>query len=187
MTKQDIRKMYTRKVTELLSQGYDIYPETMGGSQGEIAHIDLSNGSEILRVLLEKDSAYDDNYGDTVRIAVGRCTDRLHGNWQTIWNEHLEILSEIKLAQIREDFYTTMEAGKRMAAIRHERWRRHLADRPQDMGDACKSVGLRWLRKQPRMKTCQLSDIERMTRTQRPDGRIGYEIRAKGKCYSLHA
>ena len=52
MTKNDIRSIYTQKVTELLAQGYQIHPETMSGSQGEIAHIDLTNGSEILRVLM---------------------------------------------------------------------------------------------------------------------------------------
>ncbi len=52
MKKQDIRNAYTQKVTELLNQGYTIFPDTMNGSQGEIAHIDLTNGSEIIRVLL---------------------------------------------------------------------------------------------------------------------------------------
>ena len=54
MKKQDIRRIYTQKVTELLTQGYTIYPDTMNGSQGEIAHIDLTDGNEIVRVLLEK-------------------------------------------------------------------------------------------------------------------------------------
>ena len=45
MKKQDIRNIYTQKVTELLNQGYTIFPDTMNGSQGEIAHIDLTNGS----------------------------------------------------------------------------------------------------------------------------------------------
>jgi hypothetical protein len=48
MKKQDIRNAYTQKVTELLNQGYTIFPDTMNGSQGEIAHIDLTNGSEII-------------------------------------------------------------------------------------------------------------------------------------------
>ena len=55
MKKQDIRNIYTQKVTELLNQGYTIFPDTMNGSQGEIAHIDLTNGSEILRVLLTRE------------------------------------------------------------------------------------------------------------------------------------
>lgn len=35
MKKQDIRNIFTQKVTELLNQGYTIFPDTMGGSQGK--------------------------------------------------------------------------------------------------------------------------------------------------------
>ena len=52
MKKNDIRTAYTQKVAELLAQGYTIFPDTMSGHQGEIAKVDLTNGSEILRVLL---------------------------------------------------------------------------------------------------------------------------------------
>ena len=31
MKKQDIRNAYTQKVTELLNQGYTIFPDTMNG------------------------------------------------------------------------------------------------------------------------------------------------------------
>lgn len=73
MKKQDIRNAYTQKVTELLNQGYTIFPDTMNGSQGEIAHIDLTNGSEIIRVLLERGLCWshisDGFHGDVVSIA----------------------------------------------------------------------------------------------------------------------
>ena len=76
MKKQDIRNIYTQKVTELLNQGYTIFPDTMNGSQGEIAHIDLTNGSEILRVLLYREHHWErgeDGYiGDTVCLTVGK-------------------------------------------------------------------------------------------------------------------
>ena len=38
MNQNDINRAFTEKVTELLGRGYQIYPGTMGGSQGEIAH-----------------------------------------------------------------------------------------------------------------------------------------------------
>ena len=68
MTQNDIRQIYTQKVAELLAQGYQINPETMGGSQGEMAHIDLTNGSEILRVLIETRGSYSESYGDILTI-----------------------------------------------------------------------------------------------------------------------
>ena len=38
MNQNDINRAFTEKVTELLGRSYQIYPGTMGGSQGEIAH-----------------------------------------------------------------------------------------------------------------------------------------------------
>ena len=54
-----------------------------------------------------------------------------------------------------------------------------------ELGDAFKSAGLKWLRKQPRMKTCKLSDIEKMERVQCESGRRYYEIRAKGHRFTI--
>ena len=43
MNQNDIRRIYTEKVAGLLAKGYVLHPETMGGSQGEMARIDLTN------------------------------------------------------------------------------------------------------------------------------------------------
>ena len=53
MNQNDINRMFTEKVTELIAQGYQINPATMSGSQGEYAHVDLRKGTEIIRVLLD--------------------------------------------------------------------------------------------------------------------------------------
>jgi len=187
MTKNDIRRIYTEKVTELLAKGYIIHPETMSGSQGEIAHIDLTNGEEILRVLMESRYSYDEGYGDIVSIRVGRCTDEIRGSWNTIWNNNLETLSEIKLGKISENFYTTLEESNRMAAVRRGRWKRRYINQRRELGDAYKSVALRWLRRQPRMKSCKLDDISRMFLRTHDDGTTCFEIEAKGKTFYLHA
>ena len=188
MTMNDILKIYTQKVAELLAQGYQIHPETMSGSQGEMAHIDLTNGFEILRVLIETSLSFD-GYGDILTIRVGRCMDEIRGSWHTIWNNRLETLSEIKLAKISDNFYTTPEEGMRMAEVRLSRydWRVHNRDQRTELGDAYKLVALRWLRRQPRMKTCRLEDIDRMIRRTRSDGTACFEIEAKGKTFYLHA
>ena len=71
MKKQDINRIYTEKVAELLACGYQINTETMSGSQGEWAHIDLTDGSEILRVLVDSHSSFSEGYDEIVRITVG--------------------------------------------------------------------------------------------------------------------
>ena len=104
MNQNDINRAFTEKVTELLSRGYQIYPGTMGGSQGEIAHVDLYKGDEIIRVLLNRTIGRGEK-PDGIRLIVGRNTDRIRMNCfdtlgNTIWNNRLEILSEIEFCQI---------------------------------------------------------------------------------------
>ena len=116
MNQNDINRAFTEKVTELLSRGYQIYPGTMGGSQGEIANIDLYNGDEIIRVLLDHSVGHGEK-PDGIRLVVGRNTDRIRMNCfdklgNTIWNNHLEILFEIEFCQIGENYSPTWKPAK---------------------------------------------------------------------------
>ena len=196
MKKQDIRNLFTQKVTELLNQGYTLFPDTMGGSQGEIAHIDLSNGSEILRVLLCRDTHWErgeDGYiGDSVRLTVGKAAPdtQVFENWDGIvWNNRLETRFEIEWAWIgsnrRSDWYTTMEEGRRISRLQLERFKARHGQSVEVLGDAFKSAALKWLRKQPRMKTCKLEDIEQVQRVWDDNGKRRFEIIAKGKRYTI--
>ncbi len=196
MKKQDIRNLFTQKVTELLNQGYTLFPDTMGGSQGEIAHIDLSNGSEILRVLLCRDTHWERGeggyIGDSVRLTVGKAAPdtRVFENWDGIvWNNRLETRFEIEWAWIgsnrRSDWYTTMEEGRRISRLQLERFKARHGQSVEVLGDAFKSAALKWLRKQPRMKTCKLEDIEQVQRVWDDDGKRRFEIIAKGKRYTI--
>ena len=189
MNRNDINRMYTEQVTRLLAQGYQIHPYTMGGSQGEIAHTDLTNGSEILRVLLDRESSFG-GY-DLITITVGRNTDRIREGWtETIWNNHLEILSQIKLACITDTYFVTPEEAEGMAHKRLNRYRNtgsryDYTVKRRELGTAYKSVALRWLNKQPRMKTARLADIQKMTKETHRDGTFCYRIIAKGHDFTL--
>ncbi len=196
MNRNDIDRAFTAKVTELLAQGYQINPATMGGSQGEIAHVDLRRGSDTLRVLLESECGYG-AAPDHLRLAVGRCTEELDfrtfRSARIIWNSRLEILSEIKFAKVTDAYFTDMETGSAIEQKRFHRWRAKKVSGRRELGDAYKSAALRYVRRQPRMKSCRLQDIESVTRVNRthwsetlPD-LYGYEIKAKGKTFMLLA
>ena len=197
MNQNDINRAFTEKVTELLSRGYQIYPGTMGGSQGEIAHIDLCKDNEIIRVLLDYSAGHGEK-PDGVRLIVGRNTDRIRMNCfdklgNTIWNNHLEILSEIEFCQIGENYYTDAETGKAIQKKRDARRRAHRETIRRDLPDAFKCAALKYVQRQPRMKSCKLSDITRVTRVNRSSwGKVtpaldGYEIEARGKSFCLLA
>lgn len=197
MNQNDINRIFTEKVTELIDQGYQINPATMSGSQGEYAHVDLRKDKEIIRVLLDDGSDYEEGV-DFMRLVVGRSTDQIRmgtfdrlGN--TIWNNRLEILFEIKFAKIAENYFTDMATGVQMRRKRYLRWKQKDRRERRDLPDAFKSAALRYVQRQPRMKTCKLSEIERVTRVNRtkwsetlPDLR-GYEIVARGKTFFIQA
>ena len=190
MTQNDIHRAFTDKVSELLAQGFQINPATMGGSQGEIAHIDLRRGTEVLRVLLESESGFGRD-PDCLRLTVGRCTEDIgrasFGSHSIVWNERLEILFEIKFARITPEFFTDMETGRHITEKRFERWKSKKTPSRRQMGDAYKVAALKYIRRQPRMKTCKLQDIGRMTRTTLKDGRACFKIEARCNTYYLHA
>ena len=199
MKQQEIRNIYTQKVTELLNQGYTIFPDTMNGSQGEIAHIDLTDGNEIVRVLLNRDYRYHGEggyWGDTIRLTVGKAgRDTWVGNrWDgTIWNQYLEPRFEIEWADLsrgRGNWYTSLEEGRRAQEIQHARYgNRPEAYASEELGAAYKSAALRWVKRQPRMKTCRLEDITAMRRIRRVshDGKYEryFEIEARGQKLTL--
>ena len=197
MNQNDINRAFTVKVTELLGRGYQIHPGTMGGSQGEIAHIDLCKGDEIIRVLLDHSAGHGEK-PDGVRLIVGRNTDRIRMNCfdklgNTIWNNHLKILSEIEFCQIGENYYTDAETGRAIQKKRDARRRARRETIRRDLPDAFKCAALKYVQRQPRMKSCKLSDITRVTRVNRSSwGKVtpvldGYEIEARGKSFCLLA
>ena len=196
MTRKDLDRIFTAKVTGLLAQGFQIHTGTMRGSQGELAHIDLSKGSEIIRVLMEQKYDCHSECGDFISIRIGRNTEPLRGGWDdTIWNERLETLSEIKLAKVTDNYFTTMEEGETISKKRLARWQNsaRAGTSRKVLSDAYKSTALRWVQKQPRMKTCRLDEIESVTRVNKTAwGKVlpdldGYEIKARGKVFKLSA
>ena len=195
MKKQDIRNIYTQKVTELLNQGYTIFPDTMNGSQGEIAHIDLTDGSQILRVLLERGLCWshtgDGFCGDVVTLTIGRAAaDAWVGeHWDgTIWNNRLAKIFEISWAEVNgrgEGWYIGLDDAAFIGHIRMERYRNRPTGTREELGTAYKSAVLKWVKKQPCMKTCRLDDIEEMERVTDKDGNRRFEIQAKGQRFTL--
>ena len=198
MKKTTVERMYTAKIAELLNQGWHIHTSTMPGHQGEIAHVDLTDGSEIRRALLCREMTWGrsdaDFYGHKIIILVGKNTDRIWPGWDsTLWNGHMEILSQIELAEIEapdryhpEGWYTDMATAEDIQQLRNQRRKAQRIASERAVGTAFKSIALRWLRKQPRMKTAKLEDITKMVRYTTGNNRIGFKIEAKGKTFNLH-
>ena len=78
-----------------------------------------------------------------------------------------------------------MEEGRRISRLQWARYKAQQTERREEVSDALKSAALKWLQKQPRMKTCKLEDIETMIRIWNDEGKRHYEIVAKGKRYTI--
>lgn len=91
----DINKRYTEIVSEYIAKGFTVNTATMSGSQGEVAKIDLTDGSEIIRVLIRDFSDYGNTEGG-YEIVVGTAMDKVNPHEPDkmryiIWNDHLGV------------------------------------------------------------------------------------------------
>ena len=125
----DINREFTAAANSYMAQGYYINAGTMGGSQGEVAHIDLTNSTEIIRVLLTTFNNYLGTEG--VELIVGRVKDDIKPNqedrWSTVWNERLEVISSKKFYRLnnraQDGFYGTEEEANAAEEKRFDRYK----------------------------------------------------------------
>lgn len=101
----DINQKFTAKVAEYIAKGYTINTATMSGSQGEVAHVDLTDGKQVVRVLLDSFTEYDSfNSLSGLEIVVGTPADKVVPydtvRYNTIWNNRLEVIESERFYEI---------------------------------------------------------------------------------------
>lgn len=111
----DINRRFTEIVAEWLAKGYSINTASMSGSQGETAKIDLTDGKEIVRILVDRFSDYAANV-EGVEIIVGKALDadvrpNNNDNWATLWNNRLEVLQQERFFKIGENRVSGTQYG----------------------------------------------------------------------------
>lgn len=131
----DINKRFTEIVSEYIATGYMLNTASMNGSEGEISKVDLTDGKEILRVLITNFHDSECRYNlNGVEIVVGRVPeeDRVtphdDSNWFNPWNTHLEKLRQERFFQVGENrrggrFFGTQEDAEAAEMIRFQRFR----------------------------------------------------------------
>lgn len=203
MRYSEINARYTAAVTEWMARGYIINTASMPGSQGEVAHLDLTNGQEIIRVLLTSEGGPCESVGerfyDFTRLVllVGRVTDRTRphssGDYVTVWNNHLEVISQEEFYRIgrmnrsREYWWGTREEAIAQQDLNWERyWRRHVeTDRVFD-GDAARQVVLPFVRRQNNCRSVRAAEISQIVRRVNPyTGDIRYTVTARNHIFRL--
>lgn len=126
MKRAELNIIFTAKVNEYLAKGYTFNIETMAGSQGEIAKVDLTNGEEVIRVIMERNHSWE--LGEYFTITVGRATEVEPGISDTIWNNKLEVLDQeiFHQAAYGSDYLITREEAEKNANKRKARVERRI-------------------------------------------------------------
>jgi len=205
MLYKEINKRFTEIVVEYMAKGYYINTASQSGSQGEIAKVDVTDGKEIIRILIDNFNSWDDNTSlEGIEIVVGKVAenDRVTPNstrtWGTIWNNHLEVISEEKFYQVgRENRCGSKNYGTHDEAVeaQDKRYDRYRMNRQSDgehiFSQTVHSAVLPFVKRQPKCKTARLADIEKVysvVNTSRfSNGKVSksYYVVARGKRYKL--
>ena len=130
----DINQKFTAKVAEYIAKGYTINTATMSGSQGEVAHVDLTDGRQVVRVLLDSFTEYDSfNSLSGLEIVVGAPADKVvpydTARYNTIWNNRLEVIESERFYEIGSSkrrgntFYGTKAEAEQAEALSVERYK----------------------------------------------------------------
>lgn len=181
---KEIEAIFTQKVMEYIQKGYTFNCNTMSGSQGEIAKVDLRKGVEIIRVLMGTDYRREN---DTLHIIVGRNPEKYRNiRYNNIWNNRLEIIEETTFFKITENFYVeTEDEFRAIRDIQSNRRHRRAKSAYAELNENAKSIVLPFVKRQHGFKSCKLKDIDRVEKFIKHN-RTRYEVVVKGKVLTLH-
>lgn len=207
---EQINHRFTNAVTEWIAKGYTFNTTTMAGHQGEIAHVDLTDGKEVIRILLDKFFSHSNfsrvdgmHYSfDGLKLIVGRVTDEVTpngtDNWETVWNNRLEIISCEEFYEIGSKkprgyvWYGTKDEAIAQQAKNNMRYKARNIPVWKKFPESAKAIVLPFIRQQPRCKSARVSDISKVEKkvTWRVEGNtireyVKYIVEAKGQEYRL--
>ena len=186
MTYRDINNRFTEIVAEYIAKGYTFNTSSMGGSQGEIANIDLTNGKEIIRVVVSSFNNWRENV-EGVDISIGKSTDNVHPHsgqlHETVWNSHLEIIHTEYFYRISRysNFYGTREEAEAARNVRHARYAlREFSRNEYKPNDKAKAIAERIVRNKFGYLRVNPAEVK-ITKSS-----DGYCVVYRSKVYHLH-
>lgn len=103
----EIEKRFTEEVAGFLANGWTFSTRTMGGSQGEIAKCDLTDGKNLARVLLERKRFFGH---EEVLLSVGTFVPKGDG---TAWNSDLDTVRSFDYYGVDGEWFDSMEDARK--------------------------------------------------------------------------
>lgn len=163
-----INKRFTEVAAEWLAKGYYINTATMGGSQGELGRLDLTNGTEIIRIFVGHFTERDQHFYEGVELVAGRVPSRVEPNRDrddsTIWNNELEVITRERFYLVGETrydrWYGTKEEACRAIEISYARYRARSNCSSWMLGAKAGKIVLNRVRKQRGCSRAKASEIK---------------------------
>ena len=164
MKYEQISRKFTEIVAEYMGKGYTINTGTMSGHQGEDARVDLTDGHEIIRVIL--DSFHECGFKG-YDILVGHAPANIQPNTKgsdIIWNKKIKPIRQERYYQIGNSrggrvWYGTKEECMVAKELATDRWRMRTEVQQVSLPDAARAVAFRWLKKQRGRKSTKRSAV----------------------------
>lgn len=129
LTYTDINQEFTGVVSSYLRRGYVINTSTFGSGEGEIAHVDLTDGKRIVRVLLQhfvEVVGFDCLGGLEViagEVPAGEVTPSKGDIGEIIWNKHLLEITKDRFYSLGAKYHKKQVYGSKEYALRAEQTR----------------------------------------------------------------
>lgn len=168
ITTKDINAAITAEMLSYINQGYRISMNTMGGTQGAVARVDLTNGNETIRITL--DHGYDygswdcEDSGEYLELTVSKY-DCPEDKDTILWDDRGETISSHRwfVIECNDGKYAACEweDGMEVKSLRHaRRAHRHMTH------DGVISVAraLPSIRKHAGYKRTKASDVTSITK-----------------------
>lgn len=197
----DINRQFTEIAESYLSHGYHINTATMGPSSGEVAHLDLTNGSAVVRIMLQSFFRDGDFYNEGYELVVGSASkavpDEQPSMFVSIWNNQLHITERYKFFCIGsvlkgkhrdERFYGTREEAEAAAKTRSDRAAAiYMSARPSVMTSRTAKIAEQYIRRVTGIKHPNRAKLNVRHAIRRDDGRVygQYIVTYNGKSYIL--
>lgn len=196
MLRKDVEQIYTDTIKDYMEKGYRVYYSTMGGHQGEIAKIDLTNDKEVIRILLDnRTEIFNHMILEYLTIIVGRNTDKLWGDFfsDIIWNEHLELISEIRFYKIgrkNNHFFGTKQEAIYAYIKNNQRfdYSKYYDRKEVIFSDKAKEIILPWVKRQKKCKSVnvkQIDEVKKVIYYNRKNIEVHYYVKAKGQVLKI--
>lgn len=196
-TQNDLDKIFSDKVAELLRKGYMIHVPTLSGSQGERAFVTFIKGNTLYRLAMYSTPTFNHCCYDSITtISFGKATNSeeiLDG--RTFWKDNVEIIWSLEAAQVsnwRRDHY---QANRFIPMYRLDECEAKAQTRVQEkyynvpdntLSSKFNKPALAWVKTVRGYKGTKLEDIQKVTKNQENGSYNIYFTSKQGKTVCLN-